>query len=60
MKTVEIGMKQRDASYLKTESYTYEEMESMTYAELQNKYYEVVASKSKNIRLVEPVKEVTI
>ena len=60
MKTVEIHMDQKDVSYLKTESYTYDEMESMTYAELQNKYNEVVVPKSKSIRLVEPIKEVTI
>jgi len=37
---------------------TYGELKTMTYAELQNKYYEVVAPKSKSIRLVEPIKEV--
>lgn len=60
MKQVNLPIKQRDVTYRRMHTLTYGELKTMTYAELQNKYYEVVAPKSKSIRLVEPIKEVTI
>ena len=60
MKRVNLPIKQREVTYRRMHTLTYGELKTMTYAELQNKYYEVVAPKSKSIRLAEPIKEVTI
>lgn len=60
MKNIDLDLKQRDVTYRRMHTLTYGELKTMTYAELQNKYYEVITPKSKSIRLVEPIKEVTI
>lgn len=60
MKRIELDIKQRDTTYEKMETMTYEELEVKTYREIQEEYYQEPVPEKKEIRLVEPVKEVKL